>query len=272
MDALKWVDDKGLALVMFGTRGGYYRPEHRNAAPTLAIIDTAKGKVLASVPFDALKGVTQPWQVGRPRISGAVATVMPSGKVRAVLSFGPWHDRGTATLVWTEGAAPRSGPESAPPVKPGIGSPEGMALTPDGTRLLLFTALQPRGFRTVHCLGKCAPDPLPKSLTGDLARLVDLATGATIWRLPVTVSAFWDQHAKPVVSPNGRFAVVQMPPEGSRSMIGLLAMKSGRLITKWSAVNVGAYPQTFSFSRDGRTLWVECAGTIWRYRIDIKAS
>jgi hypothetical protein len=92
LDALLWAGGDGLAVAQFGTRGGFYRPEHQDPAPTFAIVDAARGRVLDSLLFDAIEPLrargpgTPPWVLVR----NAAATVLPDGKVRVFLSVGQW--------------------------------------------------------------------------------------------------------------------------------------------------------------------------------------
>ncbi|HYI41710.1 MAG TPA: hypothetical protein VE053_15485 [Allosphingosinicella sp.] len=54
LDGLQWIGGEGRALALFGARGGYYRPEHEDPEPTLAMVDAGLGRVLASVPARTL--------------------------------------------------------------------------------------------------------------------------------------------------------------------------------------------------------------------------
>lgn len=49
LDALLWINGRGLALAQFGTRGSHYRPEHADPAPTFAYLDAEAGRVLDSL-------------------------------------------------------------------------------------------------------------------------------------------------------------------------------------------------------------------------------
>jgi hypothetical protein len=55
LDALLWAGGDGLAVAQFGTRGGFYRPEHDDPNPTFAIVDARRGIVLDTLPFDAIE-------------------------------------------------------------------------------------------------------------------------------------------------------------------------------------------------------------------------
>jgi hypothetical protein len=50
LDGIRWVGGGGLALAEFGTKGHYYRPEHDDPTPSLAIVDGRRGRVLQNCP------------------------------------------------------------------------------------------------------------------------------------------------------------------------------------------------------------------------------
>jgi hypothetical protein len=51
LDEIHWVGHKGLAVVLFGAKGSYYRPEHADPRPTIALVDAFAGRVIQSVPL-----------------------------------------------------------------------------------------------------------------------------------------------------------------------------------------------------------------------------
>ncbi len=103
LDGLLWAGGNGLALAKFGTQGGFYRPERPNPAPTMAIVDAARGRVLQSVLLEQLLSLA-----GRPVTSASYASVrsayavqLPNGRVRALL------DVRDNWVLWDQGRAPR---------------------------------------------------------------------------------------------------------------------------------------------------------------------
>ena len=92
LGALLWADGDGLAVGQFGTRGGFYRPEHDDPNPAFAIVDAARGRVLDTLPFAALKPLRERRR-GSPAyvlVRNAAATTLPDGRVRALLSLRQW--------------------------------------------------------------------------------------------------------------------------------------------------------------------------------------
>jgi len=127
LDALLWAGGDGLAAAQFGTRGGFYRPEHDDRAPTFALVDARRGLVLDSLPFDAIESLRgrRPGAAAHAEVSNAAAAVLPDGRVRVLLDVGSW-------VVWTQGEAPRVLPNPYP----GEWHSR-MVLSPDGSRVLV---------------------------------------------------------------------------------------------------------------------------------------
>ncbi len=269
LDAVRWVDGNGVAIAQFGTRGGYYKPEHADDAPTFAIVDAASGKVRASLPAKSIPDLADGLPANITRVSNAdvAAVVLKNGKVRAVLQFFGSRKGPPLRLVWTEGARPEiwKGDETRD-----RGSR--FALTPDGAGLLVNPALQPDGVQVHDCnrggrsTESCAPPPTP--VDGPIAELVDIKSRKTVWRITARAAAFWSQRARPAISPDGRLALIELPPE-TRRRFGLVDMKTGTLIDRFSAWSIGSYPVTFDFTLDGRLIWLACGNTVVHFDIGL---
>jgi hypothetical protein len=266
LDGLRWIGSDGIALAQFGMKGRYYRPEHRDPDPTYAVVDAARGRVRATLRLRDIPELAGSADDAAVLLTDASAGLLPGRRVRSILTFGRRPDGRARRLVWTEGERAIVLPDADGGRSARSANLEGTALSPDGRTLLIFAAIQPSGLMVADCR-KCSPTPPPKPIVGNVARLLDITSGRTIWRLPVRVAQFWDERTPPAISPDGRYAAVQLPPERGRAMIGLLAMADGRLLARWSAVEVGSYPQAFVFGPDSRTLWVTCAGLVQRYRL-----
>jgi hypothetical protein len=266
LDAVHWVDGKGVAIAQFGTRGGYYKPEHADDAPSFAIVDAARGKVRASLPVKSIPELADglPASIFRVANPDVAAVMLKNGKVRAVLQFPAPKETPPLWLVWTEGAKPeiRKGVE-----KRDRGSR--FALTPDGAGLLVNPALQPDGIQVSDCgrggrsAEACAPPPTP--VDGPIAELVDIRSGKAMWRINARAAAFWPQRGRPAISPDGRLALIELPPETQRRRFGLIDMKTGELLDRFSAWSIGSYPVTFDFTPDGRRIWLACGGMLVRF-------
>ena len=279
LDAIQWVGADGLALAQFSTRGNYYRPEQIDAEPTLAIADMTRGRVRDRVRIKTLAPLRQRAEVGAFRVVGATATVLPDGRVHAVVEISPWGQRPAGTpagadfrpiihppmlLVWTEGDAPRLRRLDSPsrPATP-------MMLSPDGSRLLRLRPLESQNLgqcRRIPCQ-TIAPPPVP--VEGDFAELVDPASGRSLWRLQGQVSGPWGNRAAPAISPDGQLALLDLPPDDRREWIGLVRIRDGRVLHRFSVTQVGSYPKGFGFSPDGRRVWVTVAGSLYRYRLAV---
>jgi hypothetical protein len=247
LDALLWAGGDGLAVAQFGTRGGYYRPEHQDPAPTFAIVDAARGLVLDSLLFDAIAPLRLrgPGTPPRVLVRNAAATVLPDGKVRVLLSVGQW-------VVWTQGEAPRVLPDPY-----GGDQLSRIALSPDGARVLVGRLLRTEGGMCIRLTG-CTPG---RPVEGILAALHDLETGRALWSIRATATNDYE-FPTPAISPDGRYALVALMPQGDRPRIGLLSMTDGAIVQTIPAP-AGSY--TMGFVRGGRAVWTQGYGVAALY-------
>jgi hypothetical protein len=239
LDSLQWAGGGGLALAQFGTRGGLYRPERKNPQPALAFVDAVRGRVLATIPFDTIPGVT-------PRRDGsdyatfqgpAAVIVRPNGKLRAVVKVarGPW-------VILDQDLPPRVAPLPAEPAIRG-----GVALSADGRSLLLTPSLQASGMiceRDANC-------PKPTPVEGQFAALYDLETGKRLWELRATVTNFWG-YPLPALSSDGSLALVGLPGNELDfwPQVALVAMRTGDVVQALCAADGSS--NVLSFLPDGR--------------------
>jgi hypothetical protein len=247
LDRLTWIGGRGLALAEFGTMGDYYRPPHSDAAPTLAFVDAARGKVLQEVRFDELDS-DDPRRSLAPagvRIRSAVTTLLPDGRAVALLQTRGW-------ILWVQGQKPRRLPN--PPDRAAS-----IALDPKGLKVLVAEALP-----TQTICPRAPPCRVGPVVTGEVAALRDLATGRVIWSLQ-GVDQFGSGYTPVAISPDGRLALVGLPSMGPEVRIAVVAMSDGRVLQHlWGPFGT-AYQ--IAFSPDGREVRVGVEGSIATYKV-----
>ncbi|MES2289468.1 MAG: hypothetical protein V4530_06990 [Pseudomonadota bacterium] len=273
LDAIQWIGNRGLALAQFGTRGNYYRPEHPDIMPTIAIVDAATGRVRSSFRADRIPGLPVPADKVNIRIRSATATLLKDGRARSVIEFSGWGEavkgakpnetavrrHAGARVVWTEGEVPRV-------LTAAIEGSFGI-ISPDGSTLLVTRRLQPLRHGPVReCYGMCTPEPPPTPVEGVLVENIDIASGRVLWSVAARAAENWNQ-ARPAISPDGRYAILGIPAKNGREYNGLFDMRDGRIVQAFSLVATGSYDQAYSFSPDSRHLWITCNNTIVRYRL-----
>jgi len=277
LDGIMWVGGEGKAVALFGWRGGYYKPEHDDPEPTLAIIDASTGKILDSLPVRTIPtfkdrlpayGVTH-------SIGSATGAILPDGRVRTVLHMNRWTERPQGGsnkrediirhtdfwLEWTQGEAPQEWRDSYASdwLKPAV-------LSADGSRLLVMRELQPNGVQVFDC-DDCKVTP-PTPVTGTIAELIDVVTRRALWTLPATATQFWSQRTPPAISPDGRYGLFQLPPSDMRRPIALVDMRNGRIIQTIAPSMVGSYADSFGFTKEGKRVWVATANVVRIYSFD----
>ena len=275
LDAIQWVGGRGLALAQFGARGGYYRPEHADPIPTLAMVDAARGRVLASLPAQSVPGLRARLRAHGLMVSGATATVLPDGRIRAIVQFPRWGERPAGRdgqsimrpglwLIWTQGEAPRQW--TAPYADRFENS---LALTPDGSKLLVVRRLQPDGVQ-IGCRIPCRgpPPPPPTPVDGPVAELIDVGSRRVLWRVPARAVQFWRQSAPPAIGADGRYALIEIPPNGDRAPIALIDMRTGRIVQSIAPSHTWSYKHSFGFTAGGRRAWVAVGNQVRVYTLD----
>jgi hypothetical protein len=247
LDGLLWAGGDGLAVAQFGTRGGFYRPEHADPSPTFGIVDARRGAVLDTLPFAAVEPLRE--RLGTSPyvwVKNAAATTLADGRLRAFLNVGPW-------LVWTQGEPPRLVAD------PYAGEQHArIAISPDGTRLLIARLL--RGGGRCDRTG-CTPG---QPVEGVLAALHDLADGRPLWTIRATVEHGNYEYPTPAIGPDSRFALVGLVPAGAPPEIGLIAMDTGAVVQRLPAP--GAV-YAMGFAQGGRTVWTHAHGVTALYEV-----
>lgn len=246
LDELSWAGRRGMALARFGTKGSFYRPERPDPHPTLAIVDASQGKVVQSFPMSALPGIAA-------TDVAAVTTADAAGRVRAMLTYGDDH-----WVYWEQGQLPREVPMGIP-----IGRGN-YTLSPDGRRVLVMRDLSASGVqceyygRPTHC-----PAPTPQS--GPIAQLRDLGSGRVIWSLNGMASNFSSDLA-PVISDNGRYALITTPDGAPGGAYALISMTNGNVLQRIER-RQNTYDCTFGFRANDTIVWMNCFTTFAEYRL-----
>lgn len=253
LDGVFWVGSSGLALAEFGTKGGYYRPEHDDPTPTLAIIDARRGKVLQAMPMPLSHGAKPPVLVGT-----IDARLDRQGKIHAlfVLNGGRWFE-------WRQGS-----PWRETRLHPGPNGSWKFALSPNLKTVLIAHGLSAGG---VICEHYSQPPRRPECeertpQTGTIAGLWDIEIGRKLWSVDGTAYNF-SQSSTPAISPDGRLALVSMPPEKNsrEETIALVSMIDGHEIQRFNK------PESFHFilrfGRDSRSFSIVGNLAIVNYRL-----
>jgi hypothetical protein len=243
LDALTWAGSDGLAGAQFGTRGKAYWPPHDDPNPTFAVVDTVRGQVLDTLPFDAA------WQdrldALRYTVNQAGAAVLPDGRVRLLFRVGlHW-------VVWTQGQEPKVLP--APYARENTN----LSLSPDGSRILIGRHLRTNGW--VHIRGQGTVPGEPNE--GVLVAMYDPETGRELWTIRAT--AVRDFHFPiPAMSPDGRMALVGLMPAEEIPTIGLVSMQDGTIIQRLPAPGPSC---SMGFVQGGRSVWTHYFGVTALY-------
>ena len=255
LDALLWADDRGRGFAQFGSKASLRSLDEKAERPVFAMVDATERRVIASLPFaDALGPLAAAGeQLDRIKVITGAATTLPDGRMRlfAVMSARKSRDPDQwagAWLVWTEGEGSRLLPQpySEPNTRYG--------LTPDGAKVLVGLQLGPG--MICGAIGGCQVTGPP--VTGPLVVTHDLSTGAPIWTLRATAAAPQNRRT-PVVSPDGRLALVELPEP--KIAIGVVDMTDGRILQTLPA---GNYP-SFGFFQQGRCAFVQAPDQLQLY-------
>lgn len=258
LDGLLWIGGDGLALAQFGTRGGYYRPEHPDPEPTMAFVDAKRGKYLDWFAFKKFPRAVS--AQGQPMVPLQIASVLlPNGRPRVLLQWPSGY-----SLLWTQGSEPRE--VSLPEVPWGAT----IEITPDGERLLISYHLSAAGAICETYDDEPDTCPPPKAVTGKLAELIDIESGRTIWDVRETATRF-ESHASPIISPNGRYALVSFPQNESfkrgswliYGRIALVSMSDGKVLQTMPSFSEG-YSMSFG---EGARFYIGSVGYLATYEI-----
>jgi hypothetical protein len=241
LEGIIWVGGEGLFVGQFGERFGVSAPD----GLTFAIVDAREGRVRDAFSLGAFPECRFPngalaWP-GEPD-----AVVLPDGRVRLFVRIvRSW-------LAWTEGETPRV---TADPYPFHGERHQRVALSPDGTRVLIRRALRTDGWIHVRGRGTISGRPVE----GVLAALHDVATGERIWEIRGRVTREYT-FPPPAVSPDGRYALVGLLPGDAlpdQSLIGLIAMADGAVVQTFPAPSER---YSMGFARDGRAVWTHDYG------------
>lgn len=276
LDGLAWVGGDGLAIAQFGTPGGRYRPEHRDPSPTFAMLDVPGRRILDTLTAADAEALRL--RAGANNGFGlfdVAAVRLRDGRLRALLQLeamagpsrpldpaagaGKMPSLPAAWLVWTQGEKPVQ-------LAPSFDVPFGRAeLTPDGSHILAWRALQPKGIIIHECYDSCPPRKPPTPVEGVVAALVEASSGRTLWSLEAQAGEHWSRFGGPVISPTGKLALIPLPDAGKRQSIALLSMADGRILQRFSPACSSCYPPGFGFVRGGRKMWIGTVGRLAFY-------
>jgi hypothetical protein len=132
-----------------------------------------------------------------------------------------------------------------------------MAIAPDGSRVLIGRLLRTDGGMCSR-IGGCRPGT---PVEGVLAALHDLETGQPLWSIRATVTNDY-VFPTPAISPDGRYALVGLVPDGAAPLIALIALADGRTVQTVPAPG-GDY--AMGFARGGSTVWTHAYGVTALY-------
>lgn len=261
LDALLYIDGRGLAVATYSTRWA----ADRRGPPTLAVIDLARSRVLGSVRLDGEfpgDGVTGRIREGEYGPQGIAARSLPDGSVRVVALFQSpeveywlmaWDSQGPVRMIRT----------------PYGSSVSQFAISPDGTRILVAMARGPNDGCPVDVF--CKPVPV----TDATLALYDFDSGKLQWER-VERDIIWLRPGPPMFTPDGRFAVATMPmfydPKPRRparglhaGRLGIISLRDGRLIEEFET---RSHNVTMQWRDESDLLLVHAFDTTHWFRMD----
>jgi hypothetical protein len=247
LDTLLYANDRGRAIAQFGSKASMRSLDETTEQPAFAMIDVESKRIIASLPFaDAMAPLVAAAgeRLDRLKVFAGAATTMPDGRMRlfAVMSARKSRDPDQwvqTWLVWTEGESPRLLPQPYAQLHHAR-----YGLSPDGATLLAVLPLGP-GMMCSR-IGGCQVTGPP--VEGPLVVAHDLATGAVLWTLRATAAEPGNRRV-PVVSPNGRLALVELPGPA----LGVLDMTDGRLLQTTATRHYAS----FGFFQQGRCAFIQ---------------
>jgi hypothetical protein len=247
LDALLWAGSEGLAVAKFGTLAS-----QSAANPTFAIVDALRGSILDTVAFDAIVPPPSQSRFLGPRagVKQARATVLPDGRVRLLCRvLRQW-------VVWTQGRPPAVLPD---PYASDLPPPSHLALSADGTCVLVGRHLRSDGAEHIRGQGTIPG----RAVEGVLLALHDIGTGRELWTIRATAVHDF-QFPAPVLSPDGRMALVGLMPTEGIPPIGLVSTQDGKVLQKLPAPG-GRY--AIGFARGGQIVWTHANGLTAFYEL-----
>ena len=247
LDGIFWVGGDGLALAEFGTKGGYYRPEHEDKTPTIAMVDGRRGRILQAVRLPVSSSDRPATLVGQIE-----ARIDARGRMYAlfVLNGHRWFE-------WRQGEAlrPLSLDTGRQPAK-------WFAVTPDLSNVLVMQGLSATGVICEH--NPNCPPPTPVS--GSIAELRDLRTGQIVWAIKGRAARF-SSTLKPAISKDGRYALISMPAsEQGTETVALISMRDGKIIQQIGTQLTSQ--ASIGFSEDGKGAWLSGLSFLITYRFN----
>ncbi|MDK4730454.1 hypothetical protein PH563_31700 [Rhizobium phaseoli] len=231
LDDIFWIGGTGLAFATFGTRGSYYRPEHEDPHPTIALVDAKAGRVL-----DAVEIATIPTPPDYRHFVAASSRVDRSGRVRVLTAWRPdiW-------MLWDQGEKPR-----ILPIHNKIKHPR-YTLSMDGNKVLIMGNLSATGL--ICEFGNPCPPPTPQS--GMIAELREVVSGRLIWSITGKADDFSISRV-PAISPDDRYALITMQSE--KEYVALVSMTDGSVLQRFEMP--GWASPTLGFSPDSKEAWI----------------
>jgi hypothetical protein len=91
----------------------------------------------------------------------------------------------------------------------------------------------------------------------------DLVDGRLLWSIRATVTYDYE-FPSPAISPDARFALVGLVPEGAGPLIALVALEDGRIVQTIPAPS-GRY--AMGFARGGLSVWTHANGLTALYDV-----
>ncbi len=243
LDQVQWIGD-GMAIGYYDTNGGGYRPVRSDSSPTLAMIDARRGRVLDRLPLGRIGELVEGARPGPARARLLLGTVLQDGRMRVVIPRQDW-------IVWTQGETPRV--VRNPHETRGFA-----ALTPDGTAVLMTNMIRANGVICEHNPNCPAPTPVE----GVWSALYDLESGRARWEMRGRAENFGSADP-PAISPDGRYALMQLPPTNEIQALALVSMRDGAVLQRFPI-----WLKSYGFTRDGRVAWLEYGGLLAFYRLN----
>ena len=136
-------------------------------------------------------------------------------------------------------------------------------MSPDGSRVLVARLLRVQ--ETICERSRSCPAQAPaEPFEGVLAAMHDITDGHLLWTIRATVSRNYELPV-PAISPDGRFALIALPPEGTGPLlIALVALDDGKIVH--TIPSPGA-PAAMGFARGGELVWTHAHGLTALYDV-----